>query len=64
MSVALSAMSSFCIFSSLSSNNNPPVKSLIGIALVVQDLILLYRNSGEWRLGREGGGGVEKACPA
>ena len=50
MHVALLSISTFGIlFFLLSSNTFPPVKSLIAIILVVQDLILLYRNSGEWR---------------
>ena len=57
MSVALSAISSFGTLLLLSSNTVPPVKSFIVIIKLYRDLILVYRNTGEWRLGEGGGGG-------
>ena len=51
MSVAPLAISYFGILIWLSFNTDPPVKFLIVITLVVQEINFVYRNSGKWRLG-------------
>ena len=57
MSVALLAISSFGTLIMLSFNTDPPVKFLIVITLVVQEIYFVCRNSGVWWLG--GGGEVD-----
>ena len=51
MSVALLAISFFGTLILLSFYTDSPVKFLIVIILVVQEINFVYRNSGEWRLG-------------
>ena len=66
MSVALLAISFFGTLILLSCNTDPPVKFLIVIILVVQEINFFYRNSGKWRLG--GGGrwlvGAQNSVPS
>ena len=58
MSVVLLAISFFDTVILLSFYTDPPVKFLIVIILVVQEINFFYRNSGEWRLGGGGGRGL------
>ena len=53
--MALLAISSFGTLSFFFSNTVPPENSLIAIIFIHRKSIMLYWNSGEWRLGRGGG---------